>query len=553
MKKYLCCCALALFMFISCAKQVVKQPVITTTPSSQQTHKSITVNKKQNKDTLCYVMEFQDSSKRRQFADGIEHLLKSFPPEITSDSTKNKAVKIQIVKSEPVTSGSGPLLIADSTAIKHGSLNAVKTEPLSPVFGGTVKFYMQRGFIDQDIGTMLSPFPFDKKSCNEKDSSRCAGYLTINNVADKGISLSLAQTVLNAAGRSVSSFDLATGWTDFVRKHPAEARALFRYVNGIEQFISGHEAVITGFQIVDEKTVVLQLTQSDPYALQRLCTSRLLPSAFKLGPYFIKNEKNNALTLAPNAGYALGKPYLNACEIKSGKDANPFLSFSLHRYDIMTIFSLKDIDYASHMAPDKSNLSLFSADRYFLSLALSSIETRKFINRMIDKKDMLNNYVKAEGSFLKFIEEENVNGENPAPAAPSAKNTLAVASPASASISILLRNDDPISELIAEKLLADLSHAGLSCTMKSSSCEEYEKACIRRDYGIAIGWAPGSIVSDQSERLRLGTMWFNDEYKEQVRIDNVQEIPLFSIKTYLLCVKKIFFTENGLPGMFVKE
>jgi hypothetical protein len=48
-------------------------------------------------------------------------------------------------------------------------------------------------------------------------------------------------------------------------------------------------------------------------------------------------------------------------------------------------------------------------------------------------------------------------------------------------------------------------------------------------------------------------MWFNDEYKEQVRIDSSQEIPLFSIKTYLLYPKKIFFTENGLPGIFVKE
>lgn len=110
-----------------------------------------------------------------------------------------------------------------------------------------------------------------------------------------------------------------------------------------------------------------------------------------------------------------------------------------------------------------------------------------------------------------------------------------------------------MSILIAEKLLADLSHAGLACAMKGGLSEDYEKALISRDYGIAVGWAPQRITSDPSERLRLATMWFSDEFNERVRIDNMQEIPLFSIKTYLLSAKKVFFSESGLIGMFVKE
>jgi hypothetical protein len=553
MKYSICCCSFALILLLACAKQVVKQPVFTATSPSQQSHKSIMVAKNQKKDTLCYIVQFQDSSKRQQFALGIERLLKSFPPEPTPDSTKNKTVKIEIIKSGPAAEAAGRPLIADTTAIKSTSQSAVKTEPMAPAYGGAVRFYLQRGCIDQDIGPLLSPFPFDKKTCNEKDRPSGAGYLIINDVAGKGISLSLAPTIQNGAGRPLSAFDLAAGWTDFVKKHPAEARGIFRYVNGVEQFIGGHEGVITGFQIVDDKTIILQLTQSDPYALQRLCTSRLLPYSFKLGPYFIKNEKNNTLTLAPNAGYVLGKPYLNTCEIKPGKDNNPFLSYSLHRYDMMTVFSKKDLDFARRVAPDKSNLSVFSADRYFLSLAMPSVEVRQFVNRMIDKKDILDNYVKAEGSPLKLLESEDSSAGNPAPAAASTKNSLTIAPPASTALSILFRNDDPVSTLIAEKLLADLGHAGLSCVMKSSSGDDYEKSLVRRDYGIAVGWAPESITSDPSERLRLGTLWFNDEYKEQVRIDSSQEIPLFSIKTYLLYANKIFFTENGLPGMFVKE
>ena len=360
MKKYSCCFAFALLLCFACAKQVVKQPATNAVPMARQTHKSIIVVKNQQKDTLSYVVEFQDSLKRQQFANAIERLLKSFPPEITPDSIKNQAVKIQIVKSEYALTASNKPPLADSAAIRRENQYTTNAAPMVPVYGGVVRFYMHRGCIDQDIGPLLSPFPFNKIPGNEKDNSSGAGYFIVNDVAGKGISLSLATAIQNGAGRPVSAFDLVTGWTDFVKKHPAEGRGLFRYVNGVEQFISGHEAVITGFQIVDEKTVVLQLTQSDPYALQRLCTSRLLPPSFKLGPYFIKSDKNNTLSLAPNAGCITGKPYLNACEIKSGKDANPFLSYSLHRYDIMTIFSQKDIDYARRMAPDKSNLSVQS-------------------------------------------------------------------------------------------------------------------------------------------------------------------------------------------------
>lgn len=552
MKHYVLYFALASLMFLACVKQVVKQPAPVTTPSSPQVHKSIAVIKKQKKDTVCYFVEFQDSSKRRQFTEGIEHLIKKFPPEPTSDSVKN-AVTVQIVQSQPPAVNTGKPIIPDIPAIIPSPQSITGVGPVAPVYGGTVRLYIHRGSVDQDISPLISTFPFDSKSCNGKDSPAGAGYLSIKSVADRAVTLTLTPGVQNGASRPVSAFDYVTGWTDFVKKHPAEARCIFRYVNGVEQFINGREAVITGFQIVDDKTIVLQLTRSDPYAARRLCTSRLLPPSFQLGPYSIKNDKNNSMSLAPNIGYPLGKPFLNSCEIKSGKDPNPFLSYSMRRLDAMTLFSVKDLDYARRMAPDKSNLSAFSADRYFLSLASPSADVRHFVNKIIDKKDILDNYVKAEGTPLQSIETENADPENPAPAAQPLKSTLTTAPPASAVISILFPSDDPVSQLIAEKLLADLSHAGLSCAMKGSAWEDYEKALVRRDYGIAVGWAPASIVFDESERLRLGTMWFNDEYREQARIDSAQEIPLFSIKTYLLSSKKVFFTENGLAGIFVKE
>jgi len=64
------------------------------------------------------------------------------------------------------------------------------------------------------------------------------------NVADNGISLSMAQPIQNAAGRPVSVFDLVTDGL-ICKKTPRRSQVLFRHVNGVEQIYSGNEAVIT--------------------------------------------------------------------------------------------------------------------------------------------------------------------------------------------------------------------------------------------------------------------------------------------------------------------
>jgi hypothetical protein len=322
-------------------------------------------------------------------------------------------------------------------------------------------------------------------------------------------------------------------------------------VSGIDQFIAGREAVVPGFQVNSEKTVILQLSQTDPLAAQRLCTPRLFPAAFKAGPYFIKNSKDNVVQLAPNDKYRFGKPFLGACEIRFGKDNNPFLAFSLNRYDVVALYALKDIDYARRAFADKATLRPFTESRYFLSLALGSPDLRGALCRLFDRKDILANYVKAEGTPLAALE---TPVENPEPAAPTnpALNNIP-GGLAAAPVVVLFQSDDPVSVVVADKLLADISRAGISCTVKGVSTEEYEKALVRRDYGIAVGCVPGSVLTDQSERLRLSTMWFNDETNESARIESKQEFPLFSIKTYLLCKEKVEFLNDAVEGIYLKE
>lgn len=554
MKPGIFCCALALFTLFGCAKQVTKKPAEHTDgPSNGQPYESVSSLATQNKDTLIYIVDFKDSLQHRQFITGLDRLIKKFPSQPMPQPEKSRNITIKIVTPGPPSADVSQQPRTNDSVLSPIAASPVsaKTPPpaLHPAFGGSIRLYAQRAFIDDNIERMLCTNPFDKKSCSGSDTLFAADYVSVKNTADKGVMLSLAPSIQGGDGRIASAFDIVTGWSDYAKKHPAEAVALFRYVAGVQQFVSGREGVITGFQIVDDKTIVVQFNQTDLNGLTRLRTSRLMPPPFKLGPYFIKTEKNNVITLLPNMHYPLGRPYLNACEIKLGGDPNPVLSYSMRRFEAMTIFSLKDLDYARHLPADQSMVVSLAEDRYFLSLATPAAEVRQFIRRMIDARDILNNYVKAEGAPLKYIETDAPMEDS----APSARKSALSAAPSSPPmLSILYRKDDPASGLIAEKLLAELARAGLSCALKGCLSEDYERGLIRRDFAIAVGWAPSRVLDDPSERLRLSALWFNDEVKEALRIESAQEIPLFTVKTYLLTNKNIIVPESGLAGMFVQ-
>jgi len=88
----------------------------------------------------------------------------------------------------------------------------------------------------------------------------------------------------------------------------------------------------------------------------------------------------------------------------------------------------------------------------FLSLCNALCRGQAIVNRMIDKKDMLDNYIKAEGSPLKYVESEDSSGGNSAPAVATGKNSLTIGAPGfRRTIQSFFHNDDPVSTLIAEK------------------------------------------------------------------------------------------------------
>ncbi len=537
-------CALVLlstaFLVISfCSKQTIKQTVVV-----QKGHEVVTVEKK---DTTGYIISFGDSSERMRFINSFEKMIKQMPSErIAGNSDKFVHIKIAAPIKTPLEIK--PVVGETLTTVPKVSapFSSQKTEPK---FGGAATVYSQREFLDQTMAVLCNAYPFSKSTCNETVPKDVAGLLDAKLVSDKQLDLSIKGNLISATGQNYSAFDLVNIWSAFIKKHPAEGLALFKNVKGIDGYIAGKETIVSGFTVSSEKTVSLHFDKADPNTMARVCTRRLFPASFKMGPYFLKNDNGQTLLLAANPKSDAPKPLLSSCAIKLGKDPTPLIAFSLNRYDAVTLFSAKDLEFARRKANDKSDLIVFSESRYFVSCMLLAKEMRAACKKLIAAKEILSEFVRADGTVLSCLECETAEDGS----VPTGSPQLQALPPGTSTVAILYRVDDPVSKIIAEKILADFSRAGLQCSLKGATCEEYEASLVRKDYGIAIGWVEKNIVSDASEKLRLASMWFNDNTDEKARLDDIREIPLFSIKTYLLCKKKISFYGDAFEGMFISE
>jgi hypothetical protein len=530
-------------LLLSCARQVTKQTVVI-----QKGHEIITTEKK---DTLGYVVSFYDSTERGAFVRSFEHLVKTYP--FRRDTlVNNRYFELKLPLPPPPAETQRPRPTVSETLATIPQPAVTPAEKIEPQRRGSVTLYTSREFVDFTLSGLIAAYPFGRAACGEAETvpKEVSGVLDMKVVSDRQIDLALRDNFVTAAGQALTAFDLVNSWTAYVKKHPAEGLALFRHVKGLEGFIAGRETIISGFVVSDQKTVSLRLERPDPLALKRLCTRRLLPQAMKMGLYFVKGESQTSMQLLPNPRAESQKPYLNSCIIRMGKDPNPFLSFSLNRYDAITLFSLKDIDYARQKAADKSALIALSDDRYFLSCTVTAKEVRAAVKKLVDPKDILVNFVKADGAIISLLEPEP--GSQPSENG-AVQPVLQSAPMMSGPMTVLYRSDDPVSVIIAEKILADFTRAGLQCVLKGAVGEGYEASLIRKDFGISVGWVEKSVLSDPGERLRLASIWFGDQADEHARIDDNREIPLFSVKQYLLCKKKIAFAGDVLEGMFITE
>jgi hypothetical protein len=529
------CILAAIILIFSCVKPVVKQ--------QETVREGHDVLRSERGDTVGYLVSFHDTSDRKRFTLSFERFLDSYP--FHRDTlVQNRYFRLDFVSAQRPVEILKPVP-QETLARKEAEALPQPAQAAKLRTGGAITLYTQRGFLDHDMSGLVQCCAFGADVCHAAKEGESAGYLQVKSASDKQIIVTLAAGTVSATGKILSSLDLIDAWTGYAKKHPAEGLALFRNVKGFAGFIRGREAVIGGLVALDDKTIAINFDGADPAGFVRLCSRRLMPESLKLGPYFSKSDNGQLVVLSANQHFPGIKPNLSSCAVRLGKDATPIVSFSLNRYDAVELVFSRDIDLARRKAPEQSVLLPFSQDRYFLSCGLDNPGARAALRNALNARDILASYVKAEGAPLSVIESDAP------PASPtSAENGQ---TPVSQPVSVLFRSDDPVSAIVAEKVVADLTRSGNTASLRPATQEEYETALSRHDFQCAVGWAPQDILVDESEKVRLRTMWFGDAADETARIADNREIPLFSVKGYLLCKKKVSFSGPSMAGIFLAE
>lgn len=510
-------------------------------------------------DTLSYVVVFRDKAERRHFIRTFESFLDRYPyVGLRRDSIAGTVV-VRVLPAQGVQADTSETFAGidmralDSrefveTVIEHA---ADSIAAFRPEFGGSVVIYSERTFWDEHLSALVQADPFAVPPMRiANDSADSAVQLPRplivgQQISPKRLSLELPPQLKNAAGRTVSAFDLVEKWTAFVKEHPAEGLALFRHVKGVLPFIQGREAVIPGFVVSGPTTITLLLEQPDPDGLLRLATSRLLPRDLRLGPYAVSADKAGATVVSANRIVHDGPPFLERCTVVLNRDNNPFLSYSLKKYDYMTLTFREDIEYARSKLSGESRLKPLEMERYFLAVNHPTPAVREALAAAIDPGQILNGAVKAEGNVIGAIE-----SEGPMPSRPKAD--LSAHRPAS-TVEIIFRKGDPVSSRIAQKLLADMAQAQVPCELRGLDAHGYESALVDRGYTIAVGWVGARVLRDRAAQLRLATMWFADQQDEQQRLRNHVEIPLFALRRYVLCRNRYEFAGDTISDIYVQR
>jgi hypothetical protein len=542
---------ISLFFLFGCTpKQVVKQESI---PGTQTTQNSQSINTVT--DTLLYTIEFADGLERDKFVKKFKEFINDYPfTHVQSTGYNSVAIRIQPPNgtlSDSLHQGAFPdnfalstdsIMVSNvnhSTDITITGKDTIYTQYAPdtdlPVNGGSVRLYTQRSFFDDYLIALVSTFPFDRNGTS--------GILAVTEQSARRVTIKINGRITNGKGKVISALDIIDSWTNFVKTQPAEGFALFRQVEGMREFIDGREAVIRGLVATDQNTVQLRLLQPDPDIVDRLSTGRLLGAALKTGIYFEDSQGGEDKVYLSNKSSGNTSGYLDKLIVRQGGDVNPVLSFSLKKYDAIELNMISDLNYARTSLLKNSKLEIFGHDRYFISFNVKEQKARHYLSSLVNTQEILKNFVKAEGECIAAIE---TVGSGVMQIPPGAMHPGMIQP-----VKVLFRKDDPISKIIAEKLIADFSKGNISCNLSACSMLEYEKALVTRNFGCAVGWVSDDIMSEQSEKIRLATMWFTDVLDEKARMDAFMELPLFSINRYLLLRTNIGMPSNKIQNLFI--
>ena len=531
----------ALILCVSCTRPYVKE----STPGAQWYASQ--------SDTVAYCVSFATPLQRQTFVETFEDFLKRYPFDSVRRGTGTNFYRLEVVPvmaTVPLVAGQTAPAMAQPSTVQSipaptpvefaQSVAAVASDSavLARVLaGGTCTIYAPRGQNEFLVRTLLGVAPL-----KTSDSDSCAPIRSLQQSTASTMMLTIDTGLINSAGQKISGFEYAEAINGLVRETPAQGRALFGTIKGVDGLINGSEAVISGIAIKNAATLQITLQAAMVDNVPLFSSMRAVPPALGLGRYYIKDSRPDALILLGNQHFRGMRPLLEKITVKRTVDNNPFVSFSLNRYDILVLWRADDCDYARRNLSASATLIPYDEDRYFVRLAGDSL-TRVGLSGIINRDEIMSSSIKADVRPIDRIESDQIGG--------AAATRFATG--ARLNGTIIYDDGDAASRSIAEKIALSATRSGHTLTARGLNGMALERALLNHTYAVCVGYINGDVLTDRSEQNYLAARWFDGTTDEAQRIASVQQVALCAVKRYLLCKKKVAFFNEQLQGIYIQK
>lgn len=544
-----CVLAAVVLLFVSCANQTMLVPSV----AQPQPRAAV----QEDGDTTTCVIAFSDQSDRQRFVKAFRAFVDKYPFGAFKTDTVDKYLHMTLM---PVrdTTGAAPLSMdletVDQAHIVESVIESATDSALGSCIerGGTATLYSPRPFWDEQFLTLVAPsIPFGPSRPDREpgfetvfDDTAVPGSpdpgrpLFWEQVNDTRIRVTLAPGRPLSGQAPFTAFELVQCWTDLIRERPADGTFAFQNVKGVAGFVAGREAVVAGFVVVDEQTMEIRLTQPDSRARMRMNSALLVPMSLGAGNFSASAGPANSQRLVATSG---GNACMDSLVVVLGGDKEPFLNFSLGRYDVLVLREKNDLEYARTKMRGKADLIPLDRDRYFLSVR-STPELKAVCSRVVSPVEFLNAAARCEGSVVPTlaVPAETVPGST----MPAPENEVV-----SETVTILYLSQDRVSAALAEKLFADLTRVSVDAKLDGRAMRAYQQALVSGGYSVAIGWVAEKELKTDRGLLRTAALWFDGETDETTLLQQRREIPLFAAQWYALIKRPLALDDAGLAGL----
>ncbi|MFW5959639.1 MAG: hypothetical protein ACOCSE_00810 [Chitinivibrionales bacterium] len=494
-------------------------------------------------DTSYYRVIFRDRQEAERFRKDLNELIHEYEILRSEHKGSERVFVIRAVHGDTV-----PEALEFEGAVLSDSLietEAIEESAYQPdiSYGGKARVYSELNYMSPVVQDLM----VSGVGCNDS-----AALFSLSEKNGRSVVLKIMDSTGSGDRKGLTSLDVIDIWSKRMSLDPAWGRAVFKGLEGLQEFIAGEENTVRGFTALDPASIKLRFRETADEFLSRVTPESLILPQMGVGAYilqerFQEDSIKESLDLYPGEGSEC-RGYLDSLGLIFRENGNPLASFSTGRYEVLLLSSPRDIQYVENSNPQNSTVRDLVSERYFLRLNIEGAEDRDAVAGMIDPGDIIS------GPMVNVCAPvDMVFRDTPADESPEADDQIVDAPEKNGiegELEILYLKGDRISEKVSGRIASGLEDRGAEIRLTGKGYWEFSRALFRDEFDIVVGFISEPRLDTGKEAGMELLYWFGSSASvKEIRTEN-RIIPLFTARRIMVHKQGFGFAGSGITGIF---